>query len=74
MVLTSFSALSEERVGPFNIRDIEVHSSGIYFVQRTPIVTSIPCNNYISVKYAPDTKVSDRVFLSEWRHQWVIEK
>ncbi|KUI97297.1 hypothetical protein [Vibrio sp. MEBiC08052] len=59
--LTSFSAWSDEWVGPFNTGTIEVHESGVYFVQKTPIVTNVSCKSYTYVKFSSENvKLADR--------------
>ncbi|MGF1868232.1 hypothetical protein L4D15_23795 [Enterovibrio norvegicus] len=40
---------------------IEVHESGVYFSNSTPIVTSIPCKNYNYVKFSSEkSKLADQ--------------
>ncbi|MDW6002377.1 hypothetical protein [Vibrio mangrovi] len=59
--LASFSVLSAEWVGPLDTGAIEVHQSGVYFVQTTPIVTNISCKNYNYIKFPSDNaKLADR--------------
>ncbi|MER2494915.1 hypothetical protein ABS858_02310 [Vibrio neptunius] len=59
--LASFSASAVEWVGPFNTGIIEIHESGVFFIQPTPIATNIPCKAYTFVKFSSEkSKLADR--------------
>jgi hypothetical protein len=59
LLLSSPIALAEW-IGPYEIENIEVHSSGVYFFRAAGHVTNISCGDYKWVKFAGETKFSDR--------------
>ncbi len=49
-----------EWVGPYEIENIEIHSSGVYFYRADGYSTATPCGGKNWIKFSGETKLSDR--------------